>query len=557
MKPHPNNLKFALFALAAVLLAGQAVQAQDPYTGMWEGKFMQDFHTAILLEASDGDSYQGKILMYSGEVRIQDDELSRISIENNTLTFYIAAKETLFKGTFNEEHEELSGMFVFPDESEHALVVRKKEKENSHHTSPESTPVKQIREKIPVEDLKSDLKHLINKLREYHPRLYSHTSEDAFNAKASRIFSSLNHAMSLEEYYLQIAPLVASIKCSHTGIRLPSDYQEDLYTQASYLPLDIHIQKHRLYALSGCGNKKPGLVPGTEILSINQRSGRQIIEQLLKLIPAEGNNQTAKYQELNQHFHPYYHLLDPSRDFELVYGSAEDPKQVLMEARTFHEIKTENTYEDRSPVLFHIQRDPDMAILKVQSFGIRDMESYFALLDSAFLVLKTENIPQLVLDLRDNKGGHPIFAAQLFSYLTDGDFTYFQPNKDAVDFEPLYHPMQANKLHFKGDVYVMVNGHCLSTTGHLISLIKYHTNARFMGEEPGSSYLCNDKSTQLRLPHSGLEVNIPRTTFVTAVKGFSDSIPFPVDYPVDISVQDLIQQKDSYFEYVETLISAK
>lgn len=553
MKPYPNKLRFLLIALAAV----QALQAQDPYAGIWEGKFMQDFPTAILLEATEGDSYHGKIVMYSGETRIQDDELSKVSIENMTLTFYIAAKETTFQGTFNEELNELSGSFVFPDKSEHPLVARKKEKDPSHPASMESSPFEEIREKIPVEELKSDLKHLINKLREYHPRLYSYTSEDAFNEKVSRVYSDLTHDMSPEEYYLRIAPLVAAIKCSHTGIRLPAQYQEYLDGQASYLPLDIFIHDHSIYALSSWGNTEAGLVPGTEILYINQGSGRQIVEELLNLIPAEGNNQTTKYQELNQHFHRYYHLLDPSREFEIVAGGVSHPRQVRMEGRMFHEKPTVSKPEEGPPVVFQIEGDSDLALLQVKSFGIRDMESYFALLDSAFLLVKTENIPHLVLDLRDNKGGHPIFAAQLFSYLSHGEFTYFQPNKEVTDFEPLYHPMQANKLRFKGNLYVLVNGHCLSTTGHLISLIKYHTEAKFIGEEPGSSFRCNDFSTQIKLPNSGLEVNIPRTTFVTAVQGFNDSIPFPVDYQADVSVQDLIHQKDPYLEYVKTLISEK
>ena len=100
-------------------------------------------------------------------------------------------------------------------------------------------------------------------------------------------------------------------------------------------------------------------------------------------------------------------------------------------------------------------------------------------------------------------GGHPIFAAQLLSYLTDHEFTYFQRNPDVADFEPLYNPMQANPLNFEGNLFVLVNGKCLSTTGHLISLLKYHTQAKFIGEEPGTSFLCNDFSTQIKLPNPG------------------------------------------------------
>ncbi|MCK5068780.1 MAG: hypothetical protein KAR16_15125, partial [Bacteroidales bacterium] len=73
--------------------------------------------------------------------------------------------------------------------------------------------------------------------------------------------------------------------------------------------------------------------------------------------------------------------------------------------------------------------------------------------------------------------------------------------------------------------------------------------------EPGSSFYCNDFSTQLKLPNTGIEVNIPRTTFVTAVSGFDEKIPFSVDYEVDISVQDLLNNTDSYLLYLQALIS--
>ena len=124
-----------------------------------------------------------------------------------------------------------------------------------------------------------------------------------------------------------------------------------------------------------------------------------------------------------------------------------------------------------------------------------------------------------------------------------------------ADFEALYNSMQPNQNHYDGNLYVLVNGACLSTTGHLISLLKYHTHALFIGEEPGSSFLCNDFSTQLTLPNTGIEVNIPRTTFVTAVSGKDETLPFPVDYKVDISVQDVLNNKDSYLLYIQALLS--
>lgn len=202
---------------------------------------------------------------------------------------------------------------------------------------------------------------------------------------------------------------------------------------------------------------------------------------------------------------------------------------------------------------FHMESDPEYGVLKVASFGIRNMEDYFSFLDSIFINMKQTGTSNLVLDLRDNWGGHPIFAAQLFSYLTDEEFTYFQRNPDIEEFEPLYNPMQPNKNHFSGSIFVLVNGACLSTTGHLISLLDYHTGALFIGEEPGSTFTCNDFSIQFQLPNSGMEVNIPRTTFVTAVPGLEEGKPFPVDYQVRQTVKDRIEGVDSYMSVVDTI----
>jgi C-terminal processing protease CtpA/Prc len=523
MKRQSFISKSGLITLWVLCLLYQPAKAQiqNPHTGIWEGTFMNDFKTALLLDLKDDGGYAGKILMYSGDNQIQNDEITRISIKNGKLDFYIADKETTFSGTFNEALTELSGKFVFPDNSVHLLVVRKVQKEDSAEKATTPALEKQLRKKIPVDELKSDLQHLIYKLREYHPRLYSYTSEDAFKEKVSQTFTSLDADMSLEEFYLEIAPLVASVKCSHTGIRMPVEYQSFISENGNFLPLDLFIQGKKAFSLSYHGPEEAGLVPGTEILSINQKPVSLIIEELLSMIPAEGNCQTSKYHEINRDFHTFFYLLDRSD----------------------------------SPVQFQLEAGPELSILKVSSFEIMDMEAYLTLLDTTFQALEKESIPNLVVDLRDNSGGHPIFAAQLLSYLTDQEFTYFQRNPDVADFEPLYNSMLPNKNHYDGNLYVLINGASLSTTGHLISLLKYHTHALFIGEEPGSSFLCNDFSTLLTLPNTGIEVSIPRTTFVTAVSGFDDKLPFLLDYKVDISVQDVLNNQDSYLLYMQVLLS--
>jgi hypothetical protein len=552
----PNYIsKLGLITYWALLPWCLSAQTPGPFTGIWEGDFMEQFKTLVLLDQADGSAYSGKILMYSDENRIQDDELSRIVIGDGSISFYIAAKETSFQGTFNEENSAFSGNLVFPDNSRHPLSLVKYEGDNETLNESKSSRKEELRLNIPVDELKSDLKDLIRKLKRYHPRLYSYTTEEAFDATSGAILASLDEDLTPEQFFFRIAPLVESIRCSHTGIRLPAAYSLALQEQGQYFPLVLYIRGQQAYCLSAPGIPDTQMVPGMEILAINHMPVEQIIRDLLAIIPSEGNCMTTKYQELNRNFPSYYHMLDPAETYYVEYASSSGKESLQLEACPYARVQPpENMQQSDCPYNFNMEENSGLGVLAISSFGIPDLDAYFYFLDSAFQQMKQSGTPSLVLDLRDNRGGHPIFAAQLFSYLTDYKFTYFQRNPDVPEFEPLYGVMEPNALHFSGSLYVLVNGNCLSTTGHLISLLKYHTPALFIGEEPGSTYTCNDHSIQFTLPHSGIEVNIPQTTFVTDVRGFLEEEPFHPDYEVMVSIDDLLDGKDSYTSLVLRLI---
>jgi hypothetical protein len=122
---------FIVWALITLSFTSVPLKSQNSYTGSWEGMFMSDYRTVIQLDYSDEKGYSGKILMYDGTLQIQDDQIFKIQVKENRLTFYIQAKETHYEGTFNEDITELSGIFIFPDGSEHALTAKKEPKDNN------------------------------------------------------------------------------------------------------------------------------------------------------------------------------------------------------------------------------------------------------------------------------------------------------------------------------------------------------------------------------------------------------------------------------------------
>jgi len=539
-----------------LLLLFSNTYAQSQYLGNWEGLFMNDFKTNIELNSDGYDGFSGIIKMYNGKNLIQNDQLSKITFTDNKLTFYIDSKQTKFKGEFSSGVFELKGEFIFPDQSEHPIILKKnflKKDPLIDETKASYSVLKN--KKFTIIEQEEDFNYLIEKLEEYHPKLYTYTTKEYYDELISKSLQNMNSELTLVEFFNFIAPVVERIKCSHTGIRLPQSFQEGIYSNENFLPLKLLFEGEKVFCLRNLGSDSQ-LVPGSEIVSINNVPIQQIKEQLCILIPSEGNNTTTKEYYLNQNFNSLFNLIDNSQVFIVEYKNLKSAHFASIQACKFSELgNIQSSTENEKPISFLFNEKKRIGFLTVRSFMYPDINRYILEMDTIFSTLQSNNAKHLVIDLRGNSGGHPIFAAQLLSYLTDKDFTYFERNDNVVEFEPLYNQMSSNKLHFEGDIYVLTDGGCLSTTGHLISLIKHYSNATFIGQEPGSTFQCNDFSVKETLPNTGIEVNIPRTTFETAVSQSEKTLQFTVDYQVSPSIEDYLKGEDAYIKLVYQLIS--
>src|SRR5918997_1442596 len=70
--------------------------------------------------------------------------------------------------------------------------------------------------KFTVQQLKEDYHLLLTSLKEAHPGLYRYTRKEKFENQAKLIENKLDHAMTEEEFYKLVMPLIANIKCGHT-----------------------------------------------------------------------------------------------------------------------------------------------------------------------------------------------------------------------------------------------------------------------------------------------------------------------------------------------------
>ena len=530
--------------------------------GKWKGKFMDQFDLELVLKVNEKNQLTGTIRLFDDDQQIQDDPLSDIKVTEGRIYFTIPSKKTDFEGIWRIGQDEIEGNFIFPDQSKHPLRVMR----NGINTHPaierRNTKLDLMDRKFTVQQLKEDLEFLKENLEASHPNLYHYISEENLNQLFSDVGDHLEEGSTAPEFYRSVAPIIGKIKCSHTGIRMSQDYREACRESGYFLPLQIYFSGRDAYCMEAYLPDEI-IPPGSVLLSINGRDMDLIRETIFSWLPSEGNHVSSKYFEMNQRFIHYFQMFDNSESFEVEYrlpGYGE-VRIVQIPGKSMREIESDERYFQENsvqdPVSYSFLDDLNTCLLKISTFAIPDMDTYLYKMDLLFTEIRQKNIKNLVLDLRGNQGGHPFFAAVLLAYLTHEPTIYFDDTDRVEEFGPLYDPMPPSNKSFQGDCYVLVDGGVLSTTGHLLSLIKYHNLGEILGEEPGSSFYCNDMSKGIHLPNTKISANIPQKTFITDVSGFDDDQPFPVDFRVTKNMDDRLKGIDTQLDYVLNLIGGE
>ena len=111
------------------------------------------------------------------------------------------------------------------------------------------------------------------------------------------MMAEIDEELTFKKCYFFAARLTDEVKCSHTGVRLPSGYQSSMNRFGNFFPLKLFFTGGRAYNIpEGC-HLYPQIPSGTEIVSINGLSTDDIITKLFYFIPSEGNNKTTEYNE--------------------------------------------------------------------------------------------------------------------------------------------------------------------------------------------------------------------------------------------------------------------
>ena len=298
------------------------------------------------------------------------------------------------------------------------------------------------------------------------------------------------------------------------------------------------------------------LPPGSTILSISGEPAAQILTRVEDCLPADGMNETFKYFTMNLDFKSVYHdCLDSRESFTIVARTQDNgiettrvvpskSKEAIQAFKIAHQIV------DPHPPLIttSFSKQPGFAALKIRSFDFDDGLNAFAeRIGRFFQEISDSGIEALILDLRGNDGGAPYAAAHLLGYLIGRPFRYYSRQSTFL-YGDLKKTQPVPDHPFRGDLHVLIDGGSYSTTGHFVSLLKGHGVGTFIGEESGGSYACNGGYREHRLRNTGIELLLPRATFITDVRGLPRGRGIIPDHSVKPDFADLMTGTDPAME---------
>lgn len=470
--------------------------------------------------------------------------------------------------------------------------------------------------KIEPEKLLADYELIKTMVLDVHPGTYRYNTKAEIMFALEELKNKFSHPLTYQEAYLAISKLTAHIKCDHT--------KAGFNNQSKTINSIIHYQKDKVpftfkwiideMVIINNASESELLERGTKVLSINKVPVKEIQNQLLQYIGADGatdknrifKTQVDGYDFRYNAFDIFYPLIYPlssqKLELEIQRPDVEVAESVLVNALSREE--RFKTLIERYPKFpksrdemwdFNILSD-STALLKINSFGLSGWKGmtldYKAYLTNVFKQIDKLNIQHLIIDIRENTGGNDEMANELFTYLAKENFNFeregrtryvnfpesLKPYVKTWEDNPWYFKLNPNetkstdgyyifkdnftqplvksdKKVYQGKLYLLTSSANTSLAFYTAHMFKLQQLGMTIGQETGGNLndINGGNILFLNLPNSKIEIDFP------VMGGFSTqrqpNMGVYPDIELSYTIQDILENRDLELEKVIELIN--
>lgn len=444
--------------------------------------------------------------------------------------------------------------------------------------------------KFSAPDVKADLECLYKTLEDAQYNLYAYVSKSKYDKAYQAIYKSINKdSLSLLETTKLFQKLAATGNVGHSEIDFPvQSYIAFAQSGGAVFPLELAFEDGKAFvrkSYTGTSN----VAIGDQVLSIDGQSITSIQKMIHPYLSAERpyfKNAKLEFWSLPR---LYWSVFGEKETFRVELKRANGVTETSnLEAIAVMEYETKRGGEILStePSLKYFGA---VAYLNPGPFSSAEAdgeERFKAFIDSAFADINSKNIEGLVIDLRNNSGGHNAYSDHLISYFADKPFRWYAsfklktskilkeqtrrntPETELDDYakailnhkngevfaydQPIQNPAPEAKR-FKGRVYVLVNRQTYSMAAVSAALIQDYGFAKIVGEETGDVPTLYASQFSFTLPKTGVTVKVPKGYIIRPNGNEALSGVKP-----DFIIRDhLLDEEDEILSYtLETLLSS-
>lgn len=415
------------------------------------------------------------------------------------------------------------------------------------------TPAQKFVKTYPVEAYLADLDQLAQKLVEIHPSIHKFISSNEFTAIVEAQKAKITEQTTLAEFRWLCNEIVASVRCSHTGMG-GFFFESQMLPKDLYFPLQTHWTKNQLFVTDPINNSDQVAIQD-EITHINGVEVGEILANIYRHIPTQGQVETTKKHVFNDWSAGLiaYALGFPE---QYTIQLKDKPKIIALQAvkQTVSPKRKSIIKNCDADLCFEVLEDQATGILSIQSFNYynwNNFKEFTVFMDQTFGQIKDQNLTNLIIDLRNNGGGAPEASVYLLRYLAKAPFPYFPEDSGYPAGRGIQEPFEAG---YNGELYFLIDGNGQSTTGHFMAVVKELGLGTIVGEELGSNHFCTAGQAICRLKNTKVEFYVANAVSRLVDITLPDNKGILPDHYVEQGIEDYLNGVDAVKEFALNLI---
>lgn len=393
-----------------------------------------------------------------------------------------------------------------------------------------------------------------------HPGLLRYNTAPGLAEAFDRLEAGVAGGETLEAWYLRLSRFLATLKCGHSYANF---YNQSAATQARLFERDdrlpfrfVWLGERMIVTADPTGD---GLMPGSEILTLNGQPAGAVLAQLLEVARADGSNDAKRRRLMSvlgqdgyESFDVFYPLMFGSRathDLEVLGPDGRRrTARVASISLAARRAQASAPPQDGDAPRWSMERRGRTAVLTMADWGLYDSAwDWRGWLDREMDALAASDIDRLVVDIRANEGGldcgdhlaarltdhtlAPDMGRRLVRYrripddlkpvLDTWDRSFDDWGEDAQPFDDRFLALRRTAEEgativpkgprFTGRVIVLTGPQNSSATYGFARMMKQERLGTLMGETTGGNRrgINGGAFYFLRLPATGVEVDLP------------------------------------------------